>query len=273
MSFGSVAKWFRREMEHLLAQTLFLLVSSRRVHLVGDGRIGPYDIDVTHLRHPGPATILDPSLVYLVSEVARSYWEIIARKSPVSRTLRNLSLEVPEINDFSNHHFLLWSLANVRKPKKVLEFGTASGTSLASFLCEPTVQHIVTLDLLGIAENTSWVSPQSRSALMDHLHKNSSRWSQVVTDAGSLRSLKDVIDCPDEIDLVFVDIGHDGVVETNLVRLFEKELRPGTLVVWDDIALGPMVGFWDQLTWSKANVGSMGHYSGTGLSLVPEANG
>ena len=269
MRLRRISKWIRSRVRYWSSLILYRLVSQRRFHLVGREKGKRYDIDVTYLQHPGQNTELDSTLIGLLSEVSHSYSKLIQESAPGSTTLRKLARHVPEIADFSNHHFLLWTLANLKKPRMVLEFGTASGTSLASLLCEQSVRHVLTVDILSLNENSSWVSSESRQALMDHLDVNSSRWSQVVTDASSLKSLREITERPDEIDLVFVDIGHDGATESHLGQIFEIDLNPGTLVVWDDIALGPMVKFWDQLAWRKIHLGSMGHYSGTGLSLVP----
>jgi hypothetical protein len=70
-------------------------------------------------------------------------------------------------------------------------------------------------------------------------------------------------------DLIFIDGPKDGNFEWRLAELLIPLLKGrGTLLVWDDIRLMNMVGFWNWLPIPKLDATSFGHWSGTGIALV-----
>jgi predicted O-methyltransferase YrrM len=72
-----------------------------------------------------------------------------------------------------------------------------------------------------------------------------------------------------QADLVFIDGPKDAVFEPQFVSRLLPALRPGTLLVFDDILFFSMLQFWRDLPLPKIDMTSWGHWSGTGIAEVP----
>lgn len=245
------------------------MLMRERIHLVSQASRPPRDFDITFFSNSEVGPALSPELLRLQSKISSRYADILDEGMNSDSVLGRLSRAVPEFSNPNNHYIFLYCLASVLTARNVLEFGTASGTSLSSFLCADSVESITTIDVYPIDENRSWVSPESATHLNGYLSQEKERWRQVVVDTSSLKTLATVVPNCEEIDLVFVDVSHNGKDEEHIAKLLTESLKPGTIVVWDDISLSSMIAFWSKLDWDRLNVGAIGHYSGTGLSRTP----
>ena len=66
---------------------------------------------------------------------------------------------------------------------------------------------------------------------------------------------------------IFLDVDHDGIYE-NILYDYLVSINWKGILVLDDIGLNdPMKGFWNRITQRKADLTSIGHWSGTGMVL------
>jgi hypothetical protein len=69
-----------------------------------------------------------------------------------------------------------------------------------------------------------------------------------------------------DAQVIFVDGPKDGVFERSLLaNLHRIGVKPGTLLILDDIRLWRMLDIWRKIAKPKLDVTSLGHYTGTGL--------
>jgi len=69
-------------------------------------------------------------------------------------------------------------------------------------------------------------------------------------------------------DIIFIDRHQNGSLESLLAKRFETLLKPGAVIIWDDILLSTMVDFWKGINIHKLDFRSLGHNSGTGVSRL-----
>ncbi len=70
-------------------------------------------------------------------------------------------------------------------------------------------------------------------------------------------------------DMIFVDAPKDGTFEPLFLALLVPALKPGALLVLDDIRFPTMVDVWRDLPLPKIDLTAFGHCTGTGLALKP----
>lgn len=179
--------------------------------------------------------------------------------------------EIRELAANDNHYMFLASLTHVLKAERIVEIGTASGSSLTAFLSVASVKHVDTFDIIPLADNTSWVSEDSFSLIDKYLVEKQGRWNQYVTDLSNEESWLLHLDKFIDADLIFVDAQHDSKLEKLLVQRLEGLVKPTLIFVWDDVRVSSMVRFWQDLTMSKMDVGGFAHFSGTGVSKFRES--
>jgi hypothetical protein len=176
--------------------------------------------------------------------------------------------------DFNNHYNLLTAIASTTKSKKIIEIGTASGSSLWAWLQSNNVKEILTWDVdTPIPENSGWLPNISVKEVVHNAIVNDSRWTQYIenlTDHNvwSLRcnQIKDA-------DIIFIDGPHDGYTEVKLMNnISSLNNNKQILLLFDDIKVSSMVRFWDLLNLEKLDLTSIGHQSGTGIALLPKAS-
>lgn len=160
------------------------------------------------------------------------------------------------------HYRLLAGLVRVLSPELVVEVGTFTGMgSLAMLAGEPRTR-VVTYD---IAE---WRSIPGSLLREDDFRD--SRLEQRLGDLSSDEYFTEQADLLASADFLFVDGPKDGRFEK---IFFEKALpvlgRKRQVMMADDIHFLNMVELWMSLPVHKLDVTSFGHWSGTGLMLVP----
>lgn len=154
------------------------------------------------------------------------------------------------------HYKLIVALMEEVKPKLVVEIGTYTGLSALAFLRSPG--RLVTFDVVPWKRFPgTYLREQDFAA---------GRFEQIVADLGDPSAADRYAALLREADLVFVDAAKDGVLERRILANFERvKLRPGTLVLFDDIRVWNMLDIWRGIAHPKIDLTSLGHYSGTGL--------
>lgn len=157
------------------------------------------------------------------------------------------------------HYRLLAAIVSCLQPKVVVEIGTATGmSSLAMKKTLPADGKITTFDLLpwkgyprGVLREEDFADGRLEQRLDDL--STPAGWR---ANAELLRSA----------ELIFVDAKHDGAQEREFLRGFDEVgLEKAPLVVFDDIRVWGMLGFWQEIDRPKLDLTSFGHWSGTGL--------
>ena len=259
------------------AEISFLhLLEANRIHIAAKGALR--DSDITFIDH-GLNAVLDRNLLRIVVNALQELEIVLAKiqiseknsTEPTDKDIDTLPFkEITELAASDNHYMFLASLAHVLKAERIVEIGTASGSSLTAFLSVPTVKCIDTFDILPLADNGNWVSKSSFLSINEYLAKNKGRWSQCVTDLANEEAWKIHLDKFLEADLIFVDADHSSKLERLLVQRLEGLVRPNVIFVWDDVRVSSMVRFWQDLKMSKIDAGGFAHFSGTGVSKFPE---
>jgi len=67
------------------------------------------------------------------------------------------------------------------------------------------------------------------------------------------------------VDFMFIDTDHTHAQVSKEWELYRPRLSEQCLVVFDDITMNDMGRFWDSLTCSTLETGSIYHYTGFGL--------
>lgn len=261
------------------AELSFLhLLEANRIHIAAKG--SPRDSDITFIDH-GLNTVLDRNLLRIVVNALKELEVILEviqgstgnSKRPTVNDIDTLPFEeIRELAASDNHYMFLASLTHVLKAERIVEIGTASGSSLAAFLSVPTVKNIHTFDILPLAENGNWVSKSSFLSINEYLAENLGRWNQHVTDLTDEEAWQIHSDKFLEADLIFVDADHSSKLERLLVQRLEGLVKPTAIFVWDDVRVSSMVRFWQDLKMSKIDAGGFAHFSGTGISRFPESS-
>ena len=94
-------------------------------------------------------------------------------------------------------------------------------------------------------------------------------------DGGLVQEIADLGDCHSavphsallrEANMLFIDGPKDGIFEDRFLRhLATIQLRPRTLLEFDDIRVWSMLGIWRRIPQPKLNITIFGHWTGTGL--------
>lgn len=257
----------------LKAELSFLqLLEANRIHIAAKG--APRDSDITFIDH-GLNGVLDRNLLKIVVNALQELEIVLEEiqgsgknsKEPTDSDIDTLPFkEIRELAASDNHYMFLASLTHVLKAERIVEIGTASGSSLTAFLSVPTVKSIDTFDILPLAENGNWVSKSSFLSINEYLAENQDRWNQHVADLTNEEVWQIHLDKFLEADLIFVDADHSSKLERLLVQRLEGLVKPTAIFVWDDVRVSSMVRFWQDLKMSKIDAGGFAHFSGTGVS-------
>ncbi len=162
------------------------------------------------------------------------------------------------------HYRLLAALVLIAQPTKVVEVGTFTGlSSLALLATLPPDGHITTFDL------TAWKQVVNSALLEQDLVDG--RLEQRLGDL----SVDAVFSAHEQLittaDMIFVDGPKDGRFEPVFIdRLLAAPRARPAIVVLDDIRLPSMVAVWRTIALPKLDLTSFGHWSGTGLFVIPE---
>jgi predicted O-methyltransferase YrrM len=206
------------------------------------------------IRDDGDAAAGLPALVALAAEIARH-----AVDQPLNLlTERNAPAWM--YGWPGQHYKLLAAAVAVLQPKTVIDIGTFRGASALALLENlPPEGRVVTFDVLpwaGIAQT-----------LLREDDARSARLTPVTADLSQPAVFERHADLLRDADLLFIDGPKDGNFEyTMLSQLRACGLKEGTLLIFDDIRLWNMLGFWRELELPKLDLTGFGHFTGTGLA-------
>jgi predicted O-methyltransferase YrrM len=161
------------------------------------------------------------------------------------------------------HYQLLAALVRRVTPRTVVEIGTYTGLSaLAMLTALPAASTITTFDIVP------WADLGDTALRYDDFADG--RLVQVLANLSVDAQFRRHADLLCAASLIFVDGPKDGRFEPTFYRLL-RGLRRETscLVVFDDIRVWPMLGFWRSIDQPKIDLTSFGHWSGTGLVRLP----
>jgi predicted O-methyltransferase YrrM len=152
------------------------------------------------------------------------------------------------------HYRLLRALTLHLSPELVVEVGTLTGLSTLAFAGSGRV---VTYDLVA------WDSVPDTALREGDFEKMEQRLGDLSDPAVFARE-REVLAAA---DIVFVDAPKDGKFEPAFLALLLPVLKPGALLILDDILFPTMVELWRDLPLPKIDLTAFGHVSGTGLAL------
>lgn len=157
------------------------------------------------------------------------------------------------------HYRLLAALVEVLKPRSVVEIGTATGLSaLALKHSLPADGKVSTFDVVG------WRAYPG--TVLTEADFSDGRLNQVIADLSVPAEALGRKDLLAAADLLFIDAAKDGEMEKRFLENFSAAgLKPGAVLVFDDIRLWNMLAIWRGITMPKLDLTSFGHWSGTGL--------
>jgi predicted O-methyltransferase YrrM len=176
--------------------------------------------------------------------------------------------EVPELRHNRNHYCFLTSTATALNAKIVIDIGTASGSSITAFLLAPSVKFVHSFDINPLEDNKEWVSKESFHHITNYLAQRKDNWVQHVSDLTLKSNFTTYASIFEQADIILVDIDHSGTSEQVLLNYFESTVKKDCLIIWDDIRVSTLQQFWDKMSHPKLDVGSIGHSSGTGISMI-----
>ena len=156
------------------------------------------------------------------------------------------------------HYRLLAGLAYELRPSLAVEVGTYKGA--ASAVLSKGSERVITFDITPVDE-----IPGSLADL-------TARFPNVSQVIGDL-SEEDIWQAHRGIfevaDLVFIDGPKDGVFEHLVVPKILHEMKPGSVMVLDDIRFAGMRELWIRgIRYPRIDMGSLGHWSGTGIIFL-----
>lgn len=157
------------------------------------------------------------------------------------------------------HYRLLVAILEELKPRNVLEIGTYTGLSAVAMV--PALED-------GARLTTVDIIPWDRipGSYLKHSDFADSRLRQIVCDLGQPQEAKKHAALLREADIIFIDAAKDGVLERMLLANFASVgLKPGALLVFDDIRIWNMLHIWREVAHPKLDLTSFGHWTGTGL--------
>lgn len=172
--------------------------------------------------------------------------------------------ERTEINTWPGQHYrLLRALVDAWQARTVVEVGTYAGASALSMMTAASIETLTTFDL------TPW--SEFEFTLLER-HDFDDRLVQEIGDLADFATFDQHADTLAGADVVFVDGPKDGSFEYQFIPrlLAQAPLRP-RLIIIDDVRVMSMIDLWRQMPLAKLDLGSFGHWSGTGMVIQREA--
>jgi predicted O-methyltransferase YrrM len=219
-------------------------------------------------RWPVEARHIEPSLAVPVETApSERLMEVAMRSVEAARSIELDALVARGQDNLANvwpgeHYKLLAALVACMRPRLVLEIGTATGMSALAMLTTLTSDaRLVTFDLEG------WQGySQYSGGILERSDFADGRLEQRLDDLSTPTGWQANAELLRRTDLIFVDAKHDGAQERRFLQGFDEiGLENGPIVVFDDIRVWGMVGFWQEIRRPKLDLTSFGHWSGTGL--------
>jgi predicted O-methyltransferase YrrM len=217
---------------------------------------GPWPMRARHIE-PSLAAPFDGEPSQRLLDVALAAVDV-ARSTDLGWLAERQRDELPQVWP-GEHYRLLAALVAVLQPKTLIEIGTATGASaLAMKSTLPANGRIVTYDVLP------WRGYSG--GLLREQDFEDGRLEQRTDDLSTPTGWGANAELLRSAELIFVDAKHDGAQERDFMRGFDEVGLTGEpIVVFDDIRVWGMLKFWQEISRSKLDLTSFGHWSGTGL--------
>lgn len=217
-----------------------------------------------------PVRHQEPSLVYSVDDGStQEPHPLVALLLQAASNAQSISLSAirercadPMAADFveqwpGEHYRLLAGLSQTLEARRIVDVGTYTGLSALSLGYFGA--HVVSYDIHG------WCTFKDTALRESDFEDDLEQRIGDLSDPAFFLSQTNVLR---EADLIFVDGPKDGVFEWKFADLLYSSLADkSTVIVWDDTRLMNMVAFWAALAAPKLDATSLGHWSGTGLTL------
>lgn len=162
-----------------------------------------------------------------------------------------------DVLDTSGSYYYQWlaCLMRVLKPKQIVELGGAMGTSalcMLSQLPEDAKLYSITLEEGGLE--------------FSYIKSNYPQLVKVIGNDLDLDVWPDDLDWY-KTDLLFIDAEHTYNHVKKELDLYIPRLKPGTLVLMDDIKMEELYPLWVSIVYPKLDLGTL-HHSGFGMFVV-----
>jgi predicted O-methyltransferase YrrM len=219
-------------------------------------------------RWPVQARHIEPSLAVPVETApSQRLMDVALQAVDAARSIELEALVARDRDELANvwpgeHYRLLAALVASMRPKLVLEIGTATGMSALAMLTKLAPDsRLVTFDLEG------WQGySQYSGGILEQADFADGRLEQRLDDLSTPVGWRANAELLRHADLIFVDAKHDGEQERRFLQGFDEVgLANAPIVIFDDIRVWGMVGFWQEIRRPKLDLTSFGHWSGTGL--------
>lgn len=155
------------------------------------------------------------------------------------------------------HYKLLRGISSVIQPKLTVEIGTWVGMStlaMAKFS-----EKTITYDI------RAWKSFKRTFLLESDFLKGI---EQRIGDLSENKFFEKEKHIFENADLVFLDAPKDGLFEGRFLKLVLPVLKPGAILILDDIKFLNMLEIWENLGYQRIDLTSFGHASGTGIVFI-----
>jgi predicted O-methyltransferase YrrM len=167
-------------------------------------------------------------------------------------------LEAGWVNHWPGDHYrLLAALVKVIGASQAIEVGTFTG--MGTLALARGGARVRTYDLV------SWEQfPDTLLRADDFSHPIEQR----IGDLADEQFFRSQVEVLQPAGLIFIDGPKDGLFEPAFVSRLLPVLRPGQVVVFDDIRKLEMLQIWRDLPLPKLDITSLGHWAGTGLAMA-----
>lgn len=173
----------------------------------------------------------------------------VANKLVIDQDRRHV-LEWP-----GEHYRLLAGFSSLMAPTLTVEIGTWQGAGSAVKAARSA--RVVTFDIV----------PQGMvmGAIPDFFTQFQNV-TQVIGDLIVEETWNQYLSLFSQADLVFMDGPKDGMFEPAMVPKIVEAMRPGSILLLDDIRFAGMQKLWTHgIPYPRIDLGSFGHFSGTGV--------
>lgn len=156
------------------------------------------------------------------------------------------------------HYRFLAALIDTLKPSTVIEIGTTDGASTLSMKSQLTVTGKITSydpmpwnDYPGSGLSTTDFDRQLEHKVVD------------LSDPTQAETEKSLLE---QAEIIFVDTLNDDRMTQKLCQLFDAlTFKKTPLIIFNEIRTLPMLKIWRDIPYSKLDMTSFGHWTGTGL--------